>query len=92
MNQAPKWTVLYNIPGEYVGTGWEFFSSEEEADKRYTILKEHKYVPCKRKFYPSDIQHLGAAHIGTSWYEQQNYKANFLESLKEKNYESKGNS
>jgi hypothetical protein len=58
---APRWTVRYNIAGgAWVGTGWEFFDDESEAQKRYDALIGH--CPCKRPYHKNDMQHLGAAH------------------------------
>lgn len=62
----PNWTVLYNIvspeDGRWVGTGWEFFDDEEDAEfcrRRHERLGN---VPTKRPFHTNDIPHLGAAH------------------------------
>ncbi len=60
---TPKWTVLYNIPGEWVGTGWEFFNAEADAAKCFARHRAAGNVPTKRPFYRAvDVLHLGAAH------------------------------
>ena len=61
----PKWTVLYNIVSpesqEWIGTGWEFFTNEEDADRAYTRHLKLGNVPTRRPFYPlGDNRHLGA--------------------------------
>lgn len=62
----PQWTLLYNIVSpenpKWVGTGWEFFDSFEEADKarrRHIALGN---VPTLRPYHELDARHLGAAH------------------------------
>jgi hypothetical protein len=63
---VPKWTVLYNIvtPGStWIGTGWEFFDDETEAQKRFDHHVAIGNCPTKRPYsQPCDWQHLGAAH------------------------------
>lgn len=62
--KQPKWTVFYTITSEensyWVGTGWEFFDNEEDAQ---TCFDRHVHIgncPTKRPFYYSaDCQHLG---------------------------------
>jgi hypothetical protein len=62
----PKWTVLYNIVSpennNFVGTGWEFFDNEQDAQLCYNRQAHNGNVPTKRPFYPTDGEHLGAAH------------------------------
>lgn len=66
---TPKWTVLYNINSKtkdtfpkWIGTGWEFFNTEEAADECYKWHEASGNVPCKRPYHPNDAAHLGAAH------------------------------
>lgn len=63
-DDKPTWTVLYNIANEsgWVGTGWEFFNTEEEATAVYKRKGEEGHCACKRPFHNNDIVHLGAAH------------------------------
>ena len=57
MEKFPNWTVLYNIAGDFVGTGWE------KAEKRYNELSLlPAYCPTKRPFHKNDIKHMGAIH------------------------------
>lgn len=65
----PNWTVHYNIVSpeskvsKWVGTGWEFFDTEDEALKAYQRHILLGNVPGKRPFHNGvDRQHLGAAH------------------------------
>jgi len=59
----PKWTVLYNIPNDWVGTGWEFYNTERAAEIAYNRHTTIGNYPCKRPFYlKCDRKHLGAAH------------------------------
>lgn len=62
----PNWTVLYNIispeNSKYVGTGWEFFDKEEDADKCYARHRDNGCCPSKRPFFEKlDRAHMGAA-------------------------------
>lgn len=63
----PKWTVCYNIRGSvgdppWVGTGWEFFDDERDAQGRQDELSGTGVASCRRPFHPSDEVHLGACH------------------------------
>lgn len=63
---SPRWTVVYNIVSPesdtWVGTGWEFFDNEREADMCYRRHQAAGNVPTKRQFYDSvDALHLGIA-------------------------------
>lgn len=59
----PKWTLLYNIDGKWVGTGWEFFDKEHEASDRYDELNKHGHCCTKRPFHEkTDRPHMGACH------------------------------
>lgn len=62
----PKWTVLYNIVSaecpDWIGTGWEFFDREADAEACRLRHERAGNVPSKRPFHPNDIPHLGAAH------------------------------
>jgi len=59
----PKWTVLYNGTNDWVGTGWEFYDTEEEAQIAYDKHIAKGDCPCKRPFHLGcDRKHLGAAH------------------------------
>ena len=67
MNKQPNWTVCYNIVSpesdRWVGTGWEFFDQECDAEKSYKRHISLGNVPCKRPYFPpSDYKHLGIAH------------------------------
>ena len=60
---APNWTVLYNIPGDYVGTGWEFFHEEKDGKAAYDKHRKLGNVPTLRPYFESvDREHMGAAH------------------------------
>ena len=66
-NIEPKWTVNYNIVSKendcWVGTGWEFFDLESDAQKCYNRQIDLGNCPCKRPYYrKSDWSHLGAVH------------------------------
>ena len=65
--KAPKWIVNYNIVSpennRWIGTGWEFFDTEEEATYCYNRHLGAGNVPCKRPYYHTDGEYLGAAHI-----------------------------
>ncbi len=63
----PSWTVLYNIVsperGDYVGTGWEFFTLETDAQKCFDRHVKAGNCPTKRPYESFvDFHHLGAAH------------------------------
>lgn len=68
MNQEPKWTVVSNVVSpennkRWVGTSWEFFDEEKEAQacyRRNTGLGNSSTV---RPFHlKTDLPHMGAAH------------------------------
>ena len=41
--QKPQWTVVYDTRGGlFIGTGWEFFLTEDAAEARYRDLKESR--------------------------------------------------
>lgn len=66
--EEPKWTVHYNIVSpesdRWVGTGWEFFDNEADAQTAYERHQTLGNVPGKRPFHGGvDRQHLGAAHL-----------------------------
>lgn len=61
----PKYTVLYDIVSKennkWVGTGWEFFDDEYEAQKCYDRHMQTGNSPCKREyFHPVDYNYLGS--------------------------------
>lgn len=63
----PKWTVVYNIvspeSSKWVGTGWEFFDDEEDAQACYDRHVASGNTPTKRPYHDGcDKPHLGAAH------------------------------
>jgi len=62
----PKWTVLYNIVSQeskqWIGTGWEFFNSESDAQICCLRHEQLGNVPTMRLFHQNDRIHLGAAH------------------------------
>jgi len=62
----PKWTVFYNIvsleSSTWVGTGWEFFNLETEAEACYNRQIELGNCPTMRPYHPNDYAHLGAGH------------------------------
>ena len=63
----PSWTVLYNIVSEeannYVGTGWEFFTDQQDAMNCYLRHQRTGNVPTLRPYHHgTDAPHLGAAH------------------------------
>lgn len=61
--KTPKWTVRYNIVNKHspwIGTGWEFFDSEREAEIAYKKHIDLGNVPTKRPFHRAcDTKHLG---------------------------------
>lgn len=63
----PEWVVCYNIkskPDKWVGTGWEFFDKETDAEDCYDHQIAIGNCPTKRKYYDkTDIIHLGAIHL-----------------------------
>ena len=65
--KLPGWTVCYNIASKnstWIGTGWEFFNSEVDADACYREQIKVGNCPTKRPYYnSSDREHLGAVHI-----------------------------
>jgi len=70
----PRWTIVYNIISpenpKWIGTGWEFFDKEEDAEKCYDRHVKNGNCPTKRYYYAGikteqnqfDYNHLGAAH------------------------------
>jgi hypothetical protein len=67
VKETPKWTVVYNIVSpesdQWVGTGWEFFGSEQEAELCRARHERLGNVPTKRRWHSVvDMPHLGAAH------------------------------
>jgi len=67
----PRWTVVSNIlspeSDEWVGTCWEFFDEESQAEECYTRQIEAGNTPTKRPYSGSiDREHLGAVHRGSS--------------------------
>ena len=70
-NMRPMWTVLYNIVSpendRWVGTGWEFFDSEEDAIRAYKRHQELGNCPGCRPFHKTDINRMGSVHRGTQW-------------------------
>lgn len=63
----PKWTVCYNIvskPNKWVGTAWEFFDEEFDAQACYDHQIKIGNCPTKRPYYDeADREHLGAVHL-----------------------------
>lgn len=67
MVDKPRWTVLYNVVSKendrWIGTGWEFFDNENDAQKCYDRHVTEGNCPTKRYYYEKlDRYHLGAAH------------------------------
>jgi len=62
--KKPKWTVLYNIDGKWIGTGWEFFDDYIIAKSRYAVLNSSEgYCATLRHFHEkTDRPHMGAVH------------------------------
>lgn len=62
----PGWTVVYNIvspeDSAWVGTGWEFFNDEVNAESCRLRHQRAGNVPTKRPYHENDGKHLGAAH------------------------------
>src|SRR5690349_17653770 len=63
----PMWTVCYNIVSKesprWVGTGWEFFDNEADAQACYVRLEQAGCFPTKRPYHHVvDRNHLGAHH------------------------------
>ena len=77
MNKLPRFTVGYNIGSgdrRWIGTGWEFFDSEEDAERCYKQLVAQGHVPFRRPFHRGcDIPHMAAAH--------DNLRAEFREDI-----------
>lgn len=63
--RMPRWTVAANITTDgipWVGTSWEFFDDEKDANRCYMKHVKAGNVPTKRPFrLETDISHLGAA-------------------------------
>lgn len=67
----PSWTVVSNIVSpesdKWVGTCWEFFDEERQAEECYTRQIEAGNTPVKRPYFEiSDRGHLGAVHRRSS--------------------------
>lgn len=67
----PRWTVVSNIlspeSDKWVGTCWEFFDEESQAEECYTRQIEAGNTPTKRPYFEiSDRGHLGAVHRRSS--------------------------
>lgn len=67
----PRWTVVSNIlspeSDKWVGTCWEFFDEERQAEECYTRQIEAGNTPTKRPYFESsDREHLGAVHRRSS--------------------------
>jgi len=58
----PKWTVITNLTGKWIGTSWEFFDEENEAEACYQKHLAIGNVPTKPYFNAVDSFHLGAVH------------------------------
>ena len=63
----PRWTVIYNISsnGGFVGKGWEFFTNEQDAVRRYEELNcnPDRYCATIRPYHHiTDYEQLGAIH------------------------------
>jgi hypothetical protein len=63
----PRWTVASNIVSpesdKWVGTCWEFFNEEGQAEECYARQVKAGNCPTKRPFFKnSDREHLGAVH------------------------------
>ncbi len=63
----PNWTVHYNIvskeSSEWIGTGWEFFHSEDDASQCCARHRAIGNVPSMRPYNDKhDHIHLGAVH------------------------------
>ena len=66
MPDKPNWTIFFNIDcGDFIGTAWEFYIKNEEAERRYSELTlNDKFCATKRPYFHSvDKHHLGAAHF-----------------------------
>ncbi len=65
----PKWTVHYNIVSpeatEWIGTGWEFFNDERDAQHCYDRHNALGNCATKRPYHRNDRVHLGAVHTAT---------------------------
>jgi len=63
---TPKWTVLYNIvsseTAQWIGTGWEFFDDEHDAQHCYERHNVLGNCASKRPYHKNDRTHLGAVH------------------------------
>lgn len=64
MENRPSYTLVYNIvnASKWVGTGWEFFDTEEDAEARYEELNKQGHCCTLRPYHNTDSIHLGAAH------------------------------
>ena len=74
MKEHPRWTVVYNTispeNSKWIGTGWEFFDEEKDAQTCYDRHIKLGNCPTKRFYYQGidpnkpkyDYFHLGAAH------------------------------
>lgn len=63
---TPKWTILYNMVspenGQWIGTGWEFFDDESDAQRCYERHNTFGDCATKRPYHRNDRVHLGAGH------------------------------
>lgn len=56
---SPRWIVIANIPGKWTGVSYQFFDTEEEAQKCFNDNVCLGNTPTMRPFYePSDKQFL----------------------------------
>lgn len=67
MSNRPKWTVHCNIVSpenqKWIGTSWEFFDSDSEAEMCFNRHLLAHDCPCKRPYYGySDRRHLAEVH------------------------------
>ena len=64
--RKPKWTVIYNLPtreSAWIGTAWEFYEEESNAQRRYDELVKDGRYPTKRPYHrDNDRSHLAAVH------------------------------
>jgi hypothetical protein len=64
----PRWTVVTNIVSpesdRWIGTCWEFFDEETQAQHCYDRHVTIGNCPCKRPYFDKhDRPHLGAVHM-----------------------------
>lgn len=64
----PNWTVLCNVVSKesdkWIGTSWEFFTREQDAQDCYDRHRKAGDCPTMRTFYEAcDRKHMAVGHL-----------------------------